>query len=159
MFKFRLYSLILLILLFATAASAQIYKWVDENGVTYFSDRPPADAESKDNLELFPSHDSKSTPETHKKPVTRTGKDVDPVRVPKVELYTTSWCIYCKKARNFFQLRGISFTEYDIEKDKNAALRKSRLDTKNGVPFAVVNGYRIHGYSEAAYEQALRKNP
>ena len=30
----------------------------------------------------------------------------------KVELYTTSWCPYCKKARDFFRSRGISFTEY-----------------------------------------------
>ncbi|MFC1829657.1 glutaredoxin family protein [Thermodesulfobacteriota bacterium] len=159
MFKLRICLLILLLLLFAGTASAQIYKWVDENGVTHFSNRPPVAAESKENLELFPSHDSKSQSEPHSKPVTRTGKDVVPVREPTVELYTTSWCIYCKKARNFFQMRGISFAEYDIEKDKNAALRKNRLDTKNGVPFAVINGYRVHGFSEAAYENALRKNP
>ncbi|MBW1841942.1 MAG: glutaredoxin family protein [Deltaproteobacteria bacterium] len=159
MFKFRFYSLILLLFLFAGTASAQIYKWVDENGLTHFSDRPPADAESKDNLELFPARDSKSQSETHSKPVTRTRKDVVPDSRPKVELYTTSWCIYCKKARDFFQLRGISFTEYDIEKDKHAALRKNRLDTKNGVPFAIINGYRVHGFSEADYEKALQKNP
>lgn len=159
MFTFRFYILILLLLLFAGTASAQIYKWVDENGVTHFSNRPPVAAESKENLELFPPYNSKPQSEPRSKPVTRTGKDVSPIPGPTVELYTTSWCIYCKKARKFFQIRGISFTEYDIEKDKHAALRKKRLDTKNGVPFAVINGYRVHGYSEAAYEKALRKNP
>jgi len=75
---------------------------------------------------------------------------------PKVELYTTSWCPYCQKARDFFRSRGISFTEYDIEKDKEAALRKRQLDTRNGVPFAIIDGRGIHGYSEAAYEAALK---
>ena len=78
------------------------------------------------------------------------------VAAPKVELYTTSWCPYCQKARDFFRSRGISFTEYDIEKDKEAALRKKRLDNSNGVPFVVIDGRGIHGYSEAAYEAVLK---
>jgi len=82
---------------------------------------------------------------------------------PKVELYTTSWCPYCEKARDFFRSRGISFTEYDIEKDKNAAARKNKLDKKNGVPFVMINGRGYHGWSaagyEQAYEQALKGHP
>jgi glutaredoxin-like YruB-family protein len=75
---------------------------------------------------------------------------------PKVELYTTSWCPYCQKARDFFRSRGIAFTEYDVEKDKEAALRKKKLDNRNGVPFVVIDGRTVHGYSDAAYEAALR---
>lgn len=75
---------------------------------------------------------------------------------PNVELYSTSWCTYCQKARQFFRERGISFTEYDIEKDPDAAYRKQQLDSAGrGVPFAVINGHRIHGYSEPLYLQAL----
>lgn len=75
---------------------------------------------------------------------------------PRVELYTTSWCPYCQKARDFFRSRGIAFTEYDIEKDREAALRKRRLDNSSGVPFVVIDGRGIHGYSEAAYDTALK---
>jgi glutaredoxin len=78
---------------------------------------------------------------------------------PKVELYGTSWCHYCQKAREFFRSRGIPFTEYDIEKDKNAAARKKQLDKRNGVPFVVINGRGIHGWSAAVYEQALKGHP
>ena len=76
---------------------------------------------------------------------------------PKVELYTTSWCPYCDKARDFFRSRGIPFTEYDIEKDNAAAARKNKLDKKRGVPFVVIDGRRMHGWSEAAYEQAYEQ--
>ncbi len=75
---------------------------------------------------------------------------------PQVELYATSWCGYCKKARAFFNARGIKFTEYDIEKDARAAARKQQLDPNGrGVPFAVINGQKISGFSEALYQQAL----
>ncbi|NTU42317.1 MAG: hypothetical protein HGA78_04545 [Nitrospirales bacterium] len=74
---------------------------------------------------------------------------------PKVELYITSWCPYCKKAMDFFQSRGIPVTVYDIEKDSAAAARKNQLDSRRGVPFAVINGQQIHGYSEVFYQRAL----
>ena len=90
-------------------------------------------------------------------PTTDRSRQVAKRDVPKVELYTTSWCPYCKKAANFFRSRGIPFKEYDIEKDKAAARRKKQLDKKgSGVPFAMINGKPIHGFSEAAYENALK---
>jgi len=75
----------------------------------------------------------------------------------QVELYVTSWCPYCKQAIQFFRSRGIPFTVYDIEKDKGAAQRKNRLDSRGGVPFAVINGQAIHGFSAEAYERALER--
>jgi glutaredoxin len=76
---------------------------------------------------------------------------------PSVELYITSWCPYCQKAIAFFQSRGIQITVYDIEKDEAAARRKTELDRRKGVPFAVINGKQIHGWSEAAYLSALNR--
>lgn len=73
----------------------------------------------------------------------------------QVELYVTSWCPYCKQAIQYFRSRGIPFTAYDIEKDGRAAQRKNQLDSRNGVPFAVINGQKIHGFSPEAYERAM----
>jgi mycoredoxin len=73
----------------------------------------------------------------------------------RVELYSTSWCPYCKKARDFFRAKGISVTEYDVEKDREAARRMQQLDGGGGVPFAVIDGRAVRGFSEAAYEKAL----
>jgi glutaredoxin len=93
----------------------------------------------------------------HDVPTTGRSRQVAKRDVPKVELYTTSWCPYCKKAANFFRSKGIPFKEYDIEKDKAAARRKKQLDKKgSGVPFAMINGKPIHGYSTKAYERALK---
>lgn len=163
--KFFFVSLFVILLL-SSIATAGIYKWVDEKGETHYSDNPPQDSESKGKVKVIPTYNFKSQPRTNSMGKNRNPGSSSYDQTPRpeksqerevanVELYTTSWCSYCKKARKFFQSRGIPFTEYDIEKDKSAARRKKRLDSRRGVPFAVINGQRIHGYSEVAYERAL----
>lgn len=49
----------------------------------------------------------------------------------------------------------MSYKVYDIEKDAAAAKRKKELDTGRGVPFAIINGIKISGWSKRAYETAL----
>ena len=133
-----LFIIFFLILVITGLAGAELYRWVDKDGLVHLSDVLPRNA--RQNVEVESTISSKN----------RSG--------PKVELYITSWCPYCQMAREFFQSRGIPFTEYDIEKDKAAAARKNRLDKKKGVPFAMINGQGIHGYSPTAYEQALAKH-
>ncbi len=175
-----LFIVFFLILIITGLASAEMYKWVDENGVVHISDVPPEDAgpyekvESKTPLKSDPDVNPSPPPKKatliqklldkfRKKPkkrkISRTNVTQANRTSPKVELYTTSWCYYSKKAREFFRSRGIPFTEYDIEKDKNAAARKKQLDKRDGVPFVVINGRGIHGYSAAVYEKALEGHP
>jgi glutaredoxin len=133
-----LFIVFFLIFVISGLAGAELYRWVDKDGVVHLSDVLPRNARRSAEVQSTISSEN------------RTGL--------KVELYTTSWCPYCQKARDFFRSRGIPFTEYDIEKDKAAAARKNRLDKKNGVPFAMINGRGIHGWSAAAYEQALQRH-
>ena len=79
--------------------------------------------------------------------------------MPQVELYVTSWCPYCHKAEAYLDRHGIEYRSYDIEKDAAAAKRKDQLDPRRGVPFAMVNGVAIHGWSESAYALALNPQP
>jgi glutaredoxin len=44
---------------------------------------------------------------------------------------------------------------YNIEKNSEAAKRKERLTSRQGVPFAVINGKKIYGFSAQIYSQAL----
>ena len=160
-----------LLLLIGTGTAKDIYKWVDENGVLHFQDTPPQNATQPVSVESVQTYEDsprnvlkpkqasvKSNPASKTTPplLKQSEKSITP---PKVELYVTSWCTYCKKARAFFKSRGIPFTEYDIEKDKVAARRKQQLDKRGGVPFALINGTPVHGFSKAAYERALRGKP
>jgi glutaredoxin len=153
--------------IFSGATIAEIYKWIDENGIIHLSDSPPQEIISTGKAELIPTFES--DPQVIQQPERQTRKarsntyTVTPTpqitkshKTPKVELYTTAWCVYCRKAREFFRSRGIAFIEYDIEKDENAARRKNQLTDRRGVPFAVINGKRIHGFDQGAYIRALK---
>jgi glutaredoxin-like YruB-family protein len=153
-------------------SSAEIYKWVDENGVVHFSDSPTEiipesnEEEEEEVASPDPRPEDNSPPTAEIQNATLDANFFDlldesrqaPVTVnaPTVEIYETSWCGYCKKAKRFFRSRGIEFSAYDIEKDKDAARRMMALTKRRAVPFVVINGHQIQGYSEQAYELALR---
>ena len=163
----RVFLIILFVLLTATGfAFSQMYKWVDEDGKVHFSDSPPPNVESVREIQsirtqkgssqsVMPAKRDTGKIMRNKYPVRESSDKTKTRKAPVVELYTTSWCPYCDMARDFFRSRGIPFTEYDIEKDRSAALRKSQLDRGRGVPFVVINGHGISGFSKEAYEKAL----
>jgi len=145
--------LLLLTLAFALPANAEIYKWTDAAGKAHFSASKPAHSasvESRDDLEV------KSSPApAANKPA---GDSKVQATAPKVDLYITSWCPYCKKAMAFLRKNNIAFNAYDIEQDLEAAARKQNIDPSyGGVPLAVINGTAIRGFSESSYQQALAK--
>ncbi len=153
-------------------SSAEIYKWVDENGVTHFSDAPTREMPDSTEVEnddiqssTEVSADSQPAPENSAQGTLDPGffdflKDSEEEEVaskaPAVEIYETDWCGYCKKAKNFFRARGIKFTTYDIDKDPQAARRMMSMTDRRAVPFVVINGKPIQGYSEQAYTLALQ---
>jgi glutaredoxin-like YruB-family protein len=152
---------LLLLLGTAAAMAGSIYKWVDEKGVVHYSDGAPAGGKASGAVESLPAVAGESSPPTA--PQTDQGASagaepagVDaPRKTPVVEIYTTSWCHYCKDAKRYFRSRGIAFTEYDVEKDQAAAQRLRRYNPRGGVPLTVINGQPIVGYAPAAFARAL----
>ena len=146
-----------------------IYKWIDEKGIPHFSNTEPLNAK---NVEAIPSDEysvntvrlqkkkspsvalpscnvSKRTPQRKKKkkPL-KTTKE-------KVVLFTANQCEYCKQAVSFLRSRHIAFKEYNIERDKTAKAKMRAAGGIQHVPFAVVNGKKIRGFSQGAYSRAL----
>ena len=167
--------LVIFILFFVLGiASAEIYKWVDENGITHYSDSPteniPEATETENDeiqsAEPAPANAPSLPEETQKGTLdsdffdvldeTQDQEEEVASNTPTVEIYETSWCGYCKKAKDFFRSRGIDFVTYDIERDPEAARRMRSLTSRRAVPYVVINGEGIQGYSVVAYEQALR---
>jgi glutaredoxin len=171
MAKFQRLLLALVILMASPAISVgDIYKWVDENGVTHYTDTAPSDESEweQDGTSSNVGQDNSNSPLRNYDPevvseiLNEIKDDDEPAeeetkRELVVELYVTSVCQYCQKAKAFFNSRGITFIEYNIEEDRKAAERLISLTESNTVPFAVINGHHVKGYSAAAYIRALRK--
>ncbi|HEY8037275.1 MAG TPA: glutaredoxin domain-containing protein [Methylobacter sp.] len=143
-----------LVLLFALTfvfpVQAEIYKWTDANGKSHFSGSKPANPASVENRNDLEAKSPQPAPVADKSSVT--------AAAPKVDIYMTQWCPYCKKAMAFLRKNNIAFNAYDIEHDLDAAARKKTLDPGySGIPLAVINGTAIRGFSEDLYQEALAK--
>ncbi len=161
----RLFLLFLFFVAFSlsgSAASAAIYQWVDKDGTVHFTDTPPPSAAKakvvtpeQNNLEGYGGSPGQGGRNANLSPTVK--PSVSEVDLPIVELFVTSWCGYCKKAEAYFNKRNIPFVKYDIEKDLKAAQRKKSLSRSRGVPFVLIGDVGIPGYSEAAFDKALRQ--
>lgn len=78
------------------------------------------------------------------KPAERTAlkRNFDPAGDPRVVMYATDWCGYCKQARQYFADNDISYVEFDIEKDRKAE-RDFDVLRGSGTPLL------YHGYARA----------
>lgn len=173
--------------LLAGAARADVYTWVDKEGTVHFQEEPPGDGVTARRLRSPSEEPPRAEPppgETSPPPggaapprgetaLPRTAATppggpppaapaparpaVKPRPAPVVDLFTTSWCPWCQKARDYFSSRGIHFTEHDIETDTAALRRKVGIDGDRRVPTAVIDGKVIRGFSPSAYQAALER--
>jgi len=72
-----------------------------------------------------------------------------------VIMYSTRWCPYCKKAREYFRRHKFSYVEYDIESSATN-LEKFRALNGNGVPLILVGDRRMQGFSPQSFEALLK---
>jgi glutaredoxin 3 len=69
--------------------------------------------------------------------------------VAKVELYTTTFCPYCVRAKSLLKSKGVDFIEIDVTDD--AELRQKMVELSGGrrtVPEIFINGQIVGGYDD-----------
>lgn len=81
-----------------------------------------------------------------------------PPRIPgndKVVLYSTTWCGYCAKTREYFADNNISYQDIDVETTDEGKSAYQKMGA-NGVPIVVINNDTvIRGYDPAEIDTAL----
>ena len=69
--------------------------------------------------------------------------------VAKVEVYTTTYCPFCVRAKNLLKNKGVAFDEIDVTDDD--ALREKMIELSGGrrtVPEIFINGKIVGGFDE-----------
>lgn len=80
-----------------------------------------------------------------------------------VEIYTVSYCPYCKKALSFLNEHNVKYTQYAIDGNEDEMRKKLKemYDIKGDVtvPQIIIDGKRIGGYTDmiAAYQDGTLK--
>lgn len=76
-----------------------------------------------------------------------------------VVMFTTRWCGYCKKAREFFASEFAEQPERVCERDiESSDAHKALFDDLGGrgVPLIIIGNEKVSGYSLDDYQQALK---
>ena len=139
----------IVLVLSVSAASAGMYKWVDANGKTHYSDRPPAknvqqksiSAETYSDVEVRAIDASIFQYESK-----------DAAGNKRVVMYSAEWCGVCKKAKAYFDANDIAFSELDIDKSAKARRDYEKLGAR-GVPVILVGKQRMNGFSASGFEE------
>jgi glutaredoxin len=144
--KYFTFSLALSLLLCATAAHAQLYKWVGPDGKVTYSDSPP--------------------PSTIKKVETRTGgggeasgpplpfEVAEAARNHPVTLYTAPNCAACDEGRKLLVARGVPFSEKTVVTNEDIAKVK-QLGESNLPLLLVGRNKQPGGFQPPAWGSAL----
>lgn len=135
-----------LLFIYSLSVNAEIYKWIDGNGKTHFTDRPPSDVKTETITPKINSYSAVSVTPL----ITRLGHD------DKVVIYSAEWCGYCNKAKKYFRKNKIPYVAYDVEKS-----RRGRMDYKllkgRSVPIIIVGKKRMNGFNIARFEKLYRE--
>jgi glutaredoxin 3 len=63
----------------------------------------------------------------------------------KVEIYTKSYCPYCKRAKELLRIKGVEFTEYDVTADPVKEQEMRHRSGRDTVPEIFVDGNLLGG--------------
>ncbi len=69
--------------------------------------------------------------------------------VAKVEVYTTTYCPFCTRAKNLLKGKGVTFDEIDVTDDDQ--VREKMIEMSGGrrtVPQIFINGKIVGGFDE-----------
>jgi glutaredoxin len=141
-----------LIFAFYGIASADFYKWEDENGSIQITDYPPP-AKSGKKVQVH-KYDPVSSPAVQKEEqaISKDGQKKE----PDIVLYTKNSCNDCDKAREFLKSKNILFKEYNTDADKEAAKQRKSIDDSDEAPLAIINKNQVYGFSESIYNRILK---
>jgi glutaredoxin len=141
-------SWLLILLLLATGAQAQLYRWVGPDGKVTYSDVPP------------PS----SAERVEKKGVAAAGPSTaglpyelaQAVKAFPVTLYTTNNCQPCQDARAMLKSRGIPYAEKTVNTNDEIAKLK-QLAGDQQLPFLTVGTKKQKGFDSNAWDALLNE--
>lgn len=127
---------------------------IDKQGIVRYVDIHDIDKQP-DNDELFRvlcEMDPEAAAWARQNPLPGSGSAPE----AEVVMYCTSWCPGCRRARVYFEARGIPFAEIDITRDREAAARvRGWADGNETTPTFNIRGKIIVGYDEKKLNDVL----
>jgi glutaredoxin len=139
-------STVLIALLFCAASAQAQYKYVDQAGITTYSDRPPATGDAK-RLNL----NNQAVGATDGLPFAlKTAAEKYPVTT-----YSSPDCAPCDDLRKHLAQRGVPFTDKLIRNPADAKVFKDLGFAQSDFPVLTVGSQKQVGYERGALDRLL----
>ncbi|CAN5168637.1 glutaredoxin domain-containing protein [soil metagenome] len=150
--------IVLLWLVAFPALAGTVYKTIDADGKTVYTDRMPEKGTKL--TQTFTYEDLPSTPipesvlrrqaELEKSIKTRLANQAANSG-PQPTLFSAAWCGYCTQAKAYLAQKGIQYREYDIDtKEGMQAMASAGLG--KGIPVLMRDGKTQRGFSRQGYD-------
>ena len=68
--------------------------------------------------------------------------------MPKITIYTTPTCTYCKMAKVFFKEHNLAYEEHNVSTDAEAREQMIKKSGQMGVPVIEIDGQIITGFDK-----------
>ena len=78
---------------------------------------------------------------------------------PKVIIYSTTWCAFCKTEEQYLQKLGVDYVKKDVEEDKEAyeELMGKIGGNFQGVPVTDISGGLVLGFDRMKIDSLLKE--
>lgn len=141
-------SILTVLLLAATYANAQAYRWVDDKGRVQFGTSPPASAKAVKKIEVKTDAPAEAAPPVPFE-VQQAQKDFP------ITLYTAPICKQpCELARAALNKRGVPFTEVQVWTPETLEQLKSKAGS-DSVPALLVGRSVLSGFEQTRFDGLL----
>lgn len=124
------------------------YQYVDASGAIRFVERledVPADQRARAGrieVEARPEPEPRRTARaTAERPFARVASQ------PRVVVYTTSWCGWCRKTLAWLDAKGVDYVNKDIERDPAHRSELVRKTGSTSIPVVEIDGTLVQGYN------------
>lgn len=73
----------------------------------------------------------------------------------QVKIYTTSTCVYCRAAKEYFKEKGVQYEEINLSEHPDRIQEMVQISGQMGVPVILIDEKLIIGFDRGAISQAL----
>lgn len=77
---------------------------------------------------------------------------------PKVILFSTPTCSWCRRVKTYFRENRVRFKDIDVSRDQRAAKDIIRMTGQMGVPVVLINNKPVVGFDKPKIDRMLGLN-
>lgn len=79
---------------------------------------------------------------------------------PKIVMYATDWCPYCRMAQRLLEGKGVSFETISVDEQPRRRVEMMERSGRRTVPQIFIGDYHVGGYDDlAALDRAQKLDP